>query len=150
MINTVDLTGSDMTLEVCPHCTHRQAHYEIEDEIKLIIKCVCGYVKVVYDENEDKIIKHVLSKKKSELPRKGSKLSKCLGVVASVYPNNIKTGTVSTISGDTTSGAASKLMVLQHKGLIEKENSLRGVAGGSTWFLTNRAIEYLNLPKRVV
>jgi len=134
---------------ICPHCTQRQAHYEVEDDTKLLIRCVCGYHKVLFDESIDKPIMHVLPKRKTEVPRKGSKLSKCLGVVASVYPKSIKTSKVAELSLDTSSGAASKLMVLQHKGLIEKINSMRGVAGGSTWILTNRGAEHLSIPRRV-
>lgn len=140
-----DLIGDGM-LEICPHCTQRQAHYEVEGDNTLLIKCLCGYLAVLYDDKDTVIVNHVLSKTKSELPRKGSKLSKCLGAVASQYPDNVKTDAVSKLTKDTTSGAASKLMVLQHKGLVEKINSLRGVAGGSTWALTNRGINHLNLP----
>lgn len=134
-----------MGLHICPHCTNKQARYNVEDDVRLIMYCTCGYNKIVYDDSIDNTVMHVLTKRKSELPRRGSKISLCLGAVASIHPNRIQTQKVAQITGDTVSGAGTKLMVLQHKGLVEKYRSLRGIAGGSSWFLTNRALEYLNI-----
>ncbi len=130
--------------EVCPHCASKQAMYRcVEDE--LVLTCMCGYYKVLYSEKGGVIKTHCTPQSKAQLPRQGTKLSVCLGSLASFYPNHATTGQVATVAQGTSSDVASQLMVLQHKGLVEKIADGRGVSGGSTWHLTHASITKLGL-----
>ncbi len=85
------------------------------------------------------------SERELVLPRRGTKLSECLGTVASLYPKEVTTKEVSaTMMGDA-SEVASQLAVLGHKGLVEVAVNGRGHVGGSTWKLTKRAIKILKI-----
>ena len=134
-----------MSFETCPHCRANQAWYEQESQQTLTLKCICGYLRVVYEETANGIIMHTVPRTKVVLPEKGSNLSIYLGVIASRYPEDILTGTVAGQVKEKSSLTASKMMVLQHKGLIEKVESAKGKVGGSTWKLTNIAVTLLKL-----
>ncbi len=54
---------------------------------------------------------------------------------------------MSLLLGESGSDVSSRLMVLQHKGLVDKVTCNKGKQGGSTWRLTPTAIDKLNLKR---
>lgn len=141
------MSMDEMAGEICPKCTSRNARYAVEDK-DLVLRCLCGYLEFVYSEKGGGAILHVQTEAKMELPRQGTKLSKCLGLVAGQWPSNVKTVEVAELSGNNNGDTSTQLMVLMHKGLIEKVIDGKGISGGSTWRLTNRAIRHFNLSTR--
>ena len=129
---------------ICPKCTSIQAHYLVEDD-ELILKCLCGFYKVLYSERYGRSVIHVVKEDVVSIPKAGTKLSKCLGALAKYHPAIVSTGDIARDLEVPGGVAASRLMVLQHKGLIEVVVCGRGKVGGSTWKLTTRAVIYLNL-----
>ena len=130
--------------QLCTHCKSENASYECVDN-ELVLTCLCGHYEVVYSEREESTVTRTLRRELIHLPRPGSKLSKCLGAAASLYPETFNTSDVARVTKDKNADAATKLMVLQHKGLVEKMHSRRGVLGGSEWKLSNSAIKLLHL-----
>jgi hypothetical protein len=88
---------------------------------------------------------HVQRKEEFKVPEKGTKLSICLGYVASVYPKTVTTRDLCGISGQNTSDVSSQLIVLMHKGLIERIEARPGTKGGSIWRITRRALDALSM-----
>ena len=80
-----------------------------------------------------------------KMPESGTKLSKCLGFVASQYPKTVTTRDLCGISGQNTSDVSSQLIVLMHKGLVERVEARPGTKGGSIWLVTKRALEALSM-----
>jgi len=140
-----NILGADMSFETCPHCRAKQAWYEQESVRVLTLKCVCGYLRVVYEETATGITMHTIPRTKVMLPEKGTTLSAYLGSIAVQYPDSVTTGFIAKGMIEKSSLTASKMMVLQHKGLIEIVESAKGKVGGSTWRLTTIAIKLLNL-----
>lgn len=100
-------------------------------------KCICG--KLVPIEIVSGGIRRVYHTPVSEatLPRRGSKLSLCLGLMAG--RGSMETSVLAKMLDQSTSETASQLSVLQSKGLVDKESSRKGIVGGSSWSLTIEA-----------
>ena len=79
------------------------------------------------------------------MPEKGTKLSICLGFVAAQYPKTVTTRDLCGVSGQNTSDVSSQLIVLMHKGLIERIEARPGTKGGSIWRVTRRALDALSM-----
>jgi len=141
-INCNNFLGVGMVRDPCPKCDGL-SWYEKENK-DIIQRCLCGYLAFVQTEKNGVYIKHVQPKTQVVLPRKGSKLLKCLGAIVSLSPSHVTTGDVSERSGFTTSKTASYLMLLEHKGLVLKILHRRGYVGGSTWEVTSRAVTLYN------
>lgn len=123
-----------MITEKCPKCGGR-AHYEI-DSFDVILKCMCGLHKYLRYTDDDITVETRLSKRDARLPKKGSKLSKVLGVIASTYPNTISTGLLVKSTGGSSNDVGSRVVVLFNRQLIDKVSKGKGLRGGSTWILS--------------
>lgn len=134
-----------MAYHKCPHCKRINAWYELLNEFEIVERCWCGRWRVVYTEVEGELRPKVLPKNKVVMPHSGTKLSKCLGTLASFEQHTGTTGQIAEKLELKGADAASQLMVLQHKGLVSKTMDRRGKPGGSTWVLTDRAIQHLKL-----
>lgn len=128
---------------VCPKCEGSSWYKEENNEV--IHTCLCGYFQVVYSERGGQSITHVQTEAQTTLPKQGTKIATCLSAVISHHPTHVTTKDISDDVGHPTKDVASQLMVLMHKGLLDRVIESRGVAGGSTWKLTNRAVRLLNL-----
>lgn len=106
---------------------------------EIILRCMCGYERTVYSRYNGVERLHPLPERDLIMPRQGTRSSLCLGVVAGRHPNWSTTGEVASRLGWPNGDTANFLMVLMHKGLLEKVSEGRGIAGGSTWKLTTRA-----------
>lgn len=128
----------------CPKCSGF-AWYEVQSK-ELVLRCLCGYYQVVYTElQHGATITRVQKAEEVSLPRKGTRMASCLGVVARANGSAISTKEVSLQTGYTSSDAATYLMVLQHRGLVLKVTNGKGKTGGSSWQLTHRAVRMMRI-----
>lgn len=128
----------------CPKC-HGNAWYEITD-MDIIQRCICGLHRYVYAKTTDGGFRiHTQKKSEFRMPEQGTKLKKCLGHVASLYPKTVTTRDLCGVSGQNTSDVSSQLIVLMHKGLIERVEARPGTKGGSIWRVTRRALDALQI-----
>lgn len=130
--------------DACPKCGGR-AWYEVTDQ-DIIQRCLCGLHRFVWARlPEGGYRTHVQRREEFRMPEAGTKLARCLGFVATRYPKTVTTRDLCGISGQNTSLVSSQLIVLMHKGLIERVEARPGTKGGSVWTITRRAIEALNM-----
>jgi hypothetical protein len=130
--------------ELCPKCGG-QAHYVIQGQ-DIVQRCICGLHRFVWQRTENGGYRtHVQRREEFKMPEKGTKLSTCLGYVASQYPKTVTTRDLCGISGENTSDVSSQLIVLMHKGLVERIEARPGTKGGSIWRVTRRALGALNM-----
>lgn len=135
-----------MKLE-CPKCGSMSSWFE-KTHCDLIHRCMCGYLKVVATTLQSIEIEHNDSGDDVKLPRKGTKLWETLMILT--VEDEASSGEVTErlqgMGKDyTTSDVSSYLTILRSKGLVTTVNSRRGVAGGSTWTLTDKASDLLGL-----
>ena len=140
-------TDSPIRLEesdACPKCG-ALAWYELTDQ-DIIQRCMCGLHRFVYAALPGGGFRiHTQTKVEFRMPEKGTKLSRCLGYVAAQYPKTVTTRNLCGISGQNTSDVSSQLIVLMHKGLIERVEARPGTKGGSVWTVTRRALDALSM-----
>lgn len=130
---------------VCPKCGGR-AWYELSAVSDIVQRCMCGMMRHVWVLTPNGGFRtHVQRKEEFKMPEHGTKLSKCLGFVAAQYPKTVTTRDLCGISGQNTSDVSSQLIVLMHKGLVERVEARPGTKGGSIWLVTRRALEALNM-----
>lgn len=129
--------------EPCPHCGGL-SWYEREGR-EVWQRCVCGLLKLVISENDGVVVIHTLPGSKITMPRRGSALSLCLGMLISIHPTRATTRDVSSRMGCDSPDIANRLMVLMHKGLVDRVEARRGLPGGSTWKLSHWTIAKLKL-----
>lgn len=128
----------------CPKCGSA-AWYEMTAE-DIIQRCLCGLHRYVWTRLPGGGYRtHIQRKEEFKVPEKGTKLSKCLGFVAAQYPKTVTTRDLCGISGQNTSDVSSQLIVLMHKGLVERIESRPGTKGGSIWKVTRRALDALSM-----
>lgn len=135
----------------CPKCCSQNAYYE-KTHCDLILKCLCGYSKVVFTTLGTAEIIHSDSGSDVKLPREGTNLRKTL-VVLSVQPEATSAEITQRLKelGEkfSVSDVASYLTILRSKGLVGTTVVRRGVVGGSTWILTEAAAELLGVQQGV-
>ncbi|KKN66396.1 hypothetical protein LCGC14_0472180 [marine sediment metagenome] len=129
----------------CPKCGER-SWFE-DDDADVIQRCMCGLRKIVRTQQGDQTIVHLPNPKLVVLPKKDTKISKCLGILASYYPRLLSTGEMARLTGFSTINASTHLILLRQRGLVDLVNNKRGRAGGSQWGLTMKAVELLNLKR---
>lgn len=128
----------------CPKC-HANAWYEVTDH-DIVQRCTCGLLRYVWMRLPDGGYRtHTQRREEYRLPDKGTKLSVCLGHVAACYPESVTTKDLCGISGQSTSDVSSQLIVLMHKGLVDRVEARPGTRGGSIWRITRRALEALGV-----
>jgi len=127
----------------CPHCGGYSWHEN--DGEHIVVRCVCGYLKYICKINGSATILHTQTVSQLLLPRPGTRLSICLGQAAAIWPVEFTTKSLSVTLSEKSSDVANLLMVLMHKGLVEKTEDNRGLPGGSTWKITRRAVKILRL-----
>ncbi len=131
----------------CPKCGSPHAWYE-KTYCDLSIVCMCGYRKVVYSTLNDMEIIHNLPAADAKLPKVGTHLHNTLTCLWSIEPANSREVTDTLIMHGykyTVSDVSSYLMILRSRSLVEVIDYKRGIAGGSTWELTDIATELLGI-----
>ena len=130
----------------CPKCGG-SAGYE-RTHCDLILKCLCGYRKVVFTTLGEAEITHCDTQGDIRLPKEGTRFRKTLmvlsvleeGTSAEVAQRLQEVGVPVSVSD-----ASSYLMLLQIRGLVFKTVDRRTIAGGSSWALTDAAQDLLNV-----
>lgn len=129
----------------CPKCHATSAWYE-QDYRDVMLRCLCGYFRVVATKLEEIVIEHIESH--VSLPRRESKLWYCVATLFSVEPANSQEITEALNYGRevklTVSDVSSQLTVLRYKGLVRALDERKGWPGGSTWMLTEAARDRLS------
>lgn len=127
----------------CPKGCGRESRYEVVGSV-VWQNCYCGFSRPAYSKNSEGIlIKHVQAKTSVRLPKLGTRLSNCLLAVAEA--GTVTTGQVAKAVELPTGDTATQLTILSCRGLVERVLENKGVAGGSTWELTETAAEKLRL-----
>lgn len=129
----------------CPKCGSTNAWY-LKTEYDLAVKCLCGYYKIVYTLLGSIEVQSNEAGANVRLPKNGSNLRKTLLVLS--VEEGATSGELTRRLGDmgerfTVSDVASYLTILRSKGLVESPIIRRGVAGGSSWKVTDMAIKLL-------
>lgn len=131
----------------CPKCTSESAWYTRSGP-DIVLRCFCGYYKVVQTKLESFVIQRNTPPAEIKLPKRGTNLW-CTLVCAAA----LELGT----SGEITrrlidfgkrfsvSDVASYLTIMRGKGLVETTEVRRGVAGGSTWKVSDRCADLLGV-----
>lgn len=122
----------------CPKCQSQQAWYE-RDRHDIWLRCLCGYAKVVLTRLAKMEITHVDSGVEVRLPRRDTNLWRTL-----MCASALRTATSQEITQSvndlgytfTVAEVSSYLTILKQRGLVHPLNSRRGLAGGSTWEIT--------------
>jgi hypothetical protein len=131
----------------CPKC-HGTAWYRLDDN-EVILKCLCGFYRVVASKYGDTLIEHIEPRSMVSLPKQGTKLWNCLMslVTLKLATTHDITQSLNLRGGlqQTSSDVASQLTVLRYKGLVEVTENRKGCAGGSTWQCTGAAKAVLDL-----
>ena len=131
----------------CPKCGSKAAWYT-KTHCDLLLNCLCGLSKVVYTTLEKATILHSDAGADVKLPKTGTNLRKTLMVLASESEATSAeiTQRLNRMGEKfTSSDVASYLTILRSKGVVEATVIRRGIAGGSTWRLTETAITLLGL-----
>lgn len=129
----------------CPKCGSTNASYE-KTHCDLVLKCVCGFRKVVFTTLAEIEVMHNDPVSEVKLPKVGTHLHNTLVCLWSIEPANSRevTDTLILHGHDySVSDVSSYLMMLRGRSLVQVIDYRRGVAGGSTWELTDIASELL-------
>lgn len=130
----------------CAKCGGTAWYEAVENEVHL--RCSCGFLKVVYvDNGPGPKVPKIVHRPKLELPRRGTKLSRTLGMVASFYPKGVRTCDLAVHLGEPPMRVSQHMSVLKDKGLVTLLVDGRGLTGGSTWALNAQAAKMLNLKR---
>lgn len=131
----------------CPKCGSQSSWME-RTRTDLVQRCLCGYLKVLFTTIETTQIEHNDSGEDVKLPKKGTKLWETLMIltVEDEPSSGDITERLNLLGKDyTSSDVSSYLTILRSKGLVLTVDSRRGIAGGSTWTLTDKAADLLGI-----
>lgn len=121
----------------CPKC--RAASFLKREGADLVHWCIhCGYRRFIEQHLPDgMVVEHHSKRTVNPLPRAGTKLRKCLGILVA-YEQMTTVDVAKRLEQDS-STTASQLTVLQAKGLVLRLSEKKGIVGGSTWEATPQA-----------
>lgn len=138
-----------MTRYPCPHCGGQSWIEKVQGE--LAQRCLCGLMRFLVHLNPSGTtsIRQIVPVPSVQLPRPGTKLSRTLLGVAEKHPLSVSTTAISGISGVTAKEASSLSILLLTRGLLVMVQNGQGVAGGSLWGLTEKAVKLLGIKESV-
>ena len=131
----------------CPKCGSESAWYA-RDRQDVVLRCMCGYLRVVQTTLKSIIIEHKTSVLDIKLPRRESNLWTTLVVLVGLQSATSAevTRRLWDLGKDyTVSDVASYLTILRNKSLVRNTEIRRGVAGGSTWVCTDKCLELVGV-----
>lgn len=124
----------------CPKCKSTSSWIEV-GRVDTTQRCLCGYHRVIQTKLETATIDFGDVDERVSLPRTGSIMSKLLHLVKANEGASSVTiaGLLSTSLQEdrSVSDVSSYLTFLKSKGLVEPIEYRRGLAGGSTWKVTD-------------
>lgn len=129
----------------CPKCGSSNAYYQ-QTEFDKILRCLCGYHKVVETKLQSFEVLHADVGEDVKLPKRGTNIWHALVTLASLELANSAEVTVRLRQSGfnfSVSDVSSYLTILRGKGLVYNTEVKRGVAGGSTWSLTDACASLL-------
>lgn len=131
----------------CPKCGSQSSWME-KTRTDLVQRCLCGYLKVLFTTVQTIEIENNDSGDDVKLPKKGTKLWETLMILTA--EDEASSGEITErlkLMGKdyTTSDVSSYLTILRSKGLVLTVDSRRGISGGSTWTLTDKAADLLGI-----
>jgi hypothetical protein len=123
----------------CPKCGSPHAYYQVTEYDK-ILRCLCGYHRVVETKLQEFTVTHADVAEDAKLPRRGSHIWNTLMALA-----NLEHATSAEVTKRLIdlghpfdiSDVSSYLTILRSKGLVIAVTVRRGVAGGSSWELSD-------------
>jgi len=130
----------------CPKGCGRPAGFEvISTEVWTV--CSCGFRRLSYSmDAKGEIVPHPYKRHNAALPDASTKLYQCLLGVQELV--EINTSGVAQYVHMPSADVATRLATLEGRGLVYRTTTMRGIAGGSTWVLSDAAIRLLpELPK---
>lgn len=131
----------------CPKCGSQSSWIE-KTRTDLVQRCLCGYLKVIFTTIESVQIEHNDSGDDVKLPKQGTKLWETLMIltVEDEASSGEITERLNLMGKDyNVSDVSSYLTILRSKGLVLTVDSRRGISGGSTWTLTDKAADLLGI-----
>lgn len=131
----------------CPKCASTNAYYQVT-EVDKILRCLCGYHKVIETKLASYTVEHNDAGEDVKLPRRGSHIWNTLMALEGL--ETATSGEVTKRLGElghtfTISDVSSYLTILRSKGLVVAISIRRGVSGGSTWELTDICDKLLDI-----
>ena len=115
-----------------------------QDDFGSVYSCpICGNYQVVERIIGNIVVTHTPKSTEIVLPKRGTKLSKTLGTLASSYP--AYTSEIASMTRQGVNETTSQLSALVSRGLVTKVEQGRGNKGGSSWALTKAGHKALKL-----
>jgi len=122
----------------CPKCG---GHSWIEEQSNgdLAQRCMCGLMIFLEQDAGDGVTlqRRAVKQDQVQLPQKGTKIHRCLSAVVYAYPETIMTSGIASFAELQSKETASLVVALMARGLVERVQERRGLAGGSIWTLTH-------------
>ena len=91
------------------------------------------------------IMNAAVSQREARLPAQNTKIYKCLLAVANCWPSTTQTHEVACSARLNGKETSALMAVLSARGLVERLEERRGLAGGSVWQLTRTAALLMRL-----
>lgn len=129
----------------CSHCGSRNAWFKVEDR-DIVLRCLCGMHKVVKSYLDNITIEHTEEEIFAKLPKRNSRLYRVLAVLYAIEP--AQTSYITEMMGYgrkdeeevvNSDIVSSQLTVLKYRKMVKPLDKKKGIVGGSTWVLTDRA-----------
>jgi len=137
----------------CPKCGSNATWYTTEDRY-VVLNCHCGVNKYVlhvdpYGQVSKVSTVGVPDRRPPELPEKASKGRRCLLALAKNYPHPMKVHAIATEAKLKKNEAGAFLGSMEHKGMVRCLKRVKRNKGGSTWALTDKIVDTLELKDRL-
>ena len=131
----------------CPKCFSNNAYYQTT-EVDMILRCLCGYHKVVQTTLESFEVTYSDTESRVKLPRRGSHMWNtllCLANLERATSGEVTRRLIDLGHGFSVSDVSSYLTILRTKGLVLAVEIRKGIPGGSTWILSDTCGKMLNI-----
>lgn len=131
----------------CPKCGSDSAWYS-RTNTDLVVRCTCGFHKVVFTTLGSAVIANIESGTEVKLPKRDTNLYRtlvCVSILMEPSSAEVTERLRDMKRLHSVSDVSSYLTILRSKGLVDVVVNGRGSVGGSTWRLTDKAEDLLNI-----
>lgn len=133
----------------CPQCrsTNTIVENEGSDDLDARLVCkACGDIRWVYRTTQGGIaVRHTAEPEAQGLPREGTHTRSVLMAVVNAYPNKISTSEVCSSANMDASGTTARLLTLETRRLIVREEARPRQKGGSLWLASEYTLSKLGV-----
>ena len=122
----------------CPKCKSKSTWLGLEDQ-SLVLKCLCGLNKYLYHVSTLGEVERIVPENMKDdvpLPLKNRSQQKCLLAIYKAYPDPVRTAQIAAHTNHKNKETYGFVAALVSKGLVERVEERKGLAGGSSWTLT--------------